>query len=301
MQSILFKNECFTWYNLENPSEKEVQQYLNTFSLTTYTVQDAIEVGHLPKFEHQENFDFVLIRFFGKEERSFTNIIREFSHKIGIFIGENFIITIHQKEVPFWDAILSEIENDKNKAQMVPRKLFYKIVHKTLQTYLPPSIKIAEQIEIYEQSLFTTERQLKLNLKRLYQLKRQSSTCSKLLILSRDVLNEYRVYAKSVASFKDLQELNTKLLHLHSQNTDDLQNLFTLTISVSDQRANEIMKVLTVFSAFFLPLTFITGFYGMNFEFLPGLKDPFGFYSMLAVMFAIVIVIFLWFKRKKFI
>lgn len=301
MNSIFFQNECFTWHNLENPSESEIKKYLDDFNLTSYTVQDALEIGHLPKFEHQENFDFILIRFFEKEPRSYTNIIREFSHKTGIFIGENFILTIHQKEVPFWEAILSELENDKNKANLVPRKLFYKIIHKTLQTYLPPSIKIAEQIEIYEQSLFTTERQLKLNLKRLYQLKRQSSTCSKLLILTRDVLNEYRVYAKSVASFKDLQELNTKLLHLHSQNTDDLQNLFTLTISVSDQRANEIMKVLTVFSAFFLPLTFLTGFYGMNFEFLPGLKDPIGFYLLLGVMLAIVVVIFFWFKRKKFV
>ena len=166
---------------------------------------------------------------------------------------------------------------------------------------MQPSIKIAEQIEIYEQSLFTTERELKLNLKRLYQLKRESSTCTKLLVLMRDVLNEFRSYVKNVASYRDLQELNTKLLHLHAQNTDDLQNLFTLTISVSDQRANEIMKVLTVFSAFFLPLTFLTGFYGMNFEYIPGLKDPKMFYTAIFVMIAIVVVIFLWFKRKKFL
>jgi magnesium transporter len=301
MQSILFKNECFTWYNLENPSESEIKKYLDDFNLTSFTVQDALEIGHLPKFEHQDNFDFILIRFFEKEPRSYTNIIREFSHKIGIFMGDNFVITIHQKEVPFWENIKNEIESDKNKANFTPRKLFYKIVQKTLNTYLPPATKIAEQIEIYEQSLFTTERELKLNLKRLYQLKRQSSTCSKLLILMRDVLNEYRSYSKNVASYRDLQELTSKLLHLHSQNTDDLQNLFTLTISVSDQRANEIMKVLTVFSAFFLPITFITGFYGMNFEYIPGLKDPKMFYTALFIMFVIVLVIFIWFKRKKFL
>lgn len=301
MDSIFFKNECFTWYNLEDPSQEEIQKYLKDFSLTSYTVQDALEIGHLPKFEHQDNFDFILLRFYEKEPRSYTNIIREFSHKIGIFMGENFLITIHQKPVPFWKTIQSELEKDPQQSKFTTRKLFYKIAQRTLNTFLQPSIKIAEQIEIYEQSLFTTERELKLNLKRLYQLKRESSTCTKLLVLMRDVLNEFRSYVKNVASYRDLQELNTKLLHLHAQNTDDLQNLFTLTISVSDQRANEIMKVLTVFSAFFLPLTFLTGFYGMNFEYIPGLKDPKMFYTAIFVMIAIVVVIFLWFKRKKFL
>ncbi len=301
MDTIFFKNKCFTWYDLENPGHQEMQKYLNEFSLTSYTIQDAIEAGHLPKFEHQDNFDFVLVRFYGKEKRSYSNIIREFSHKIGIFIGENFLITIHQKEVPFWDQIIAEIENDKNKENLVPRKLFNKILLKTLNTFLTPSIKISEQIEIYEQSLFTTERELKLNLKRLYQLKRESTTCTKLLILTKDVLNDFKPYIKNVASFKDLQELNTKLLHLHSQNTDDLHNLFTLTISVSDQRANEIMKVLTVFSAFFLPLTFITGFYGMNFDHIPGLHSERGFQLLVGAMLVLIVLIFLWFKRKKFL
>lgn len=301
MKTIFFQNPCFTWYNLENPKEAEIQEYLQEFNLTSYTVQDAIEEGHLPKAEHQENFDFVLVRFYEKEPRSYTNIVREFSHKIGIFMGENFVITIHQKEIPFWEKIKQELENDKNPETLVPRKLFYKIILQTLHTYLAPAIKIAEQIELYEQSLFTTERALKTNLKRLYQLKRESSTCTKLLVLTRDVLNEFKPYAKHLSSYKDLQELNAKLLHLHNQNTDDLQNLFNLTISFTDQRANEIMKVLTVFSAFFLPLTFLTGFYGMNFEFLPGLQSKAGFYLMLWLMIAIVVLIFIWFKRKKFI
>lgn len=301
METLFFKNNCFSWYNLENPGQEEVQKLLDEFSLTYYTVQDALEAGHLPKFEHQDNFDFLLVRFYGKEKRSYSNIVREYSHKIGIFVGENFLITIHQKEVPFWEQLLAELDNDKTRENLVPRKLLYKILLKTLNTYHAPSIKIAEQIEIYEQSLFTTERELKLNLKRLYELKRESNTCSKLLLLMRDVLNEFKPYIKNVASFKDAHELNTKLLHLHSQNTDDLQNLFTLTISVSDQRANEIMKVLTVFSAFFLPLTFITGFYGMNFDFIPGLHSKTGFILLFAIMVAIALVIFIWFKRKKFL
>ncbi len=296
----LFKNNCFTWYNLENPDEATVSEYLTRFSLSTFTVQDALEAGHLPKFEHQDDFDFVLIRFYGKETRSYTNIVREFSHKIGIFIGNDFVLTIHQKAVPFWDEILNELEKDKNKEKLLPKQLFYKIFKKTLNTYSQPAVKISQEIDVYENALFTRQN-TRLDLKKLYKLKRESSTCSKILVLMRDVLNEYKSYVKSVSSFKDLQDHNAKLLHLHNQNTDDLHNLFTLTLSMSDMRANEVMKILTIFSAFFLPLTFIAGIYGMNFRFMPELDYKWGYFIVLGVMLTIVIVIFLWFKRKKFL
>jgi len=290
----------FTWYNLENPNEAVVSEYLNRFSLSSFTVQDAMEPGHLPKFEHQDDFDFVLIRFYGKETRSYANIIREFSHKIGIFLGDSFVITIHQKAVPFWDEIKNELEKDKNKDKLIPKQLFYKIFKKTLNTYSQPAIEISQEIDVYENALFTRQNS-KIDLKKLYKLKRESSTCSKILVLMRDVLNEYKSYVKSVSSFKDLQDHNAKLLHLHNQNTDDLHNLFTLTLSMSDMRANEIMKILTVFSAFFLPLTFIAGIYGMNFHYMPELNYKWGYFIVLGVMLTIIIIIYSWFKRKKFL
>ncbi|SMC37486.1 CorA family divalent cation transporter [Moheibacter sediminis] len=300
MENIFFKNNCFTWYNLENPDETTVSEYLKRFSLSTFTVQDALEAGHLPKFEHQEDFDFILIRFYGKEARSYTNIIREFSHKIGIFIGNDFVITIGQRPIPFLEEIQDEIENDKNRENLLPKQLFYKIFKKTLNTYYQPAVKISQEIDVYENALFTRQNS-KLDLKKLYKLKRESATCSKLLVLMRDVLTEYRAYVKSVSSIKDLQEFNAKLLHLHSQNNDDLHNLFNLTLSMSDLRANEVMKILTIFSAFFLPLTFIAGIYGMNFDFMPELGYKWGYFITLGVMLVIVIVIFSWFKRKKFL
>lgn len=300
MENILFQNNCFTWHNLENPDEKIVSEYLKKFSLSTFTVQDALEAGHLPKFEHQEDFDFILIRFYGKEERSYTNIIREFSHKIGIFLGNDFVITIGQRTVPFLEEIQEELETDKNKENLLPKQLFYKIFKKTLNTYYQPAVKISQEIDVYENALFTRQNS-RLDLKKLYKLKRESSTCAKLLVLMRDVLNEYKSYAKSLSSVKDLQEYNLKLLHLHSQNTDDLHNLFNLTLSMSDLRANEVMKILTIFSAFFLPLTFIAGIYGMNFHFMPELSYKWGYFAVLGIMLIIVIVIYSWFKRKKFL
>lgn len=298
MDNVVFQNEHFAWYNLENPTEEMLAQYLDKFSLNSFTISDTMEPGHLPKFEHHENFEFVLIRFYGKERRSYTNIIREFSHKIGIFIGENFLITVHQKPMPFLNDILDFIKTEKVQDSFLPKNLFYQIVKRTLQTFQAPSVRISEQIDLHEDQLFLKKNK-EVSLAELYKLKRESNTCSKILILTRDVLNEYKSYVKSASSYKDLQEFNAKLIHLHNQNSDDLQNLFHLSLSVSSQRANEIMKLLTIFSAFFLPLTFIVGVYGMNFRFMPELDWHYGYFICLGVMLVVVVVIFLWFKRKK--
>lgn len=301
MKNIFFQNDCFTWHNLHNPDEHTISQYLEDFKLDSFTVQDAMEPGHLPKFEHQENFDFVLIRFFGTENQPYTNIIREFSHKVGIFLGTNFIITVHQKEVPFWDKLRNELNADTNQEKLTSKQLFYKIFRKVLTTYLNPAVNISEEIDQYENTLFT-QSDRKINLNKLYLLKRESSTCSKILILIREVMDEYRAqHIKNSSTFKDLQEYNAKLVQLHTQNTDDLHNLFNLALSVSDQRANEVMKILTIFSAFFLPLSFIAGLYGMNFHYMPELTYKWGYYITLIGMVLVVAIIYFWFKRKKFL
>lgn len=302
MDSLYFKNSNFVWHNLQNPNGEEIEKLIDEFGLSSYTMQDAVEIGHLPKFEHHDDFDFMLLRFYSKDIRSHANLTSEFSHKVGIFMGANFLISIHQKDTPFLNQIKQELANTKTPDQFSVRQLFYKIARGVLNTYLKPAELISRRIEQYEEALFLNEKEMKTNLKTLYQIKRESSSCSKLLNMTRDVLHEFKSYVKNHASFKDLQELNLKALHLHNQNLENLQSLFTLTLSVSDQRSNEIMKVLTVFSAFFLPLTFITGFYGMNFQFLPGLEDgKVGFYTTVIVMLAVSVLIFVWFKRKKFL
>lgn len=199
MDTVFFKNENFTWYNLMNPSKVEMDQFRNEFGLTSYTVNDANEIGHLPKFEHQEQFDFILLRFYIRNKRLHSNQISEFSHKIGIFKGNHFLITMHQEPVPFWDMLKAELDGPNN-SKLTSVKLLYKISEYILNIYFAPSERISKQIEWYEDSLFGFEKELKINLKKLYQLKRESSACNKLLLMTRDVLNEFKIYTQGSIS-----------------------------------------------------------------------------------------------------
>lgn len=301
MNHIFYQNNSFTWYNLKSTTKSEMDDYLEKFNLTSLTIQDAIEAEHLPKYEHQDNFEFVIFRFYNRNQRQYSFVIREFSNKIGIFIGKDFLISVHQKEVPFWEKIKSKLTETNPKHPWTPHRLYLEILRETLNTYLEPAEIIAKKIQEYENSLIDDDREIKMKLKDLYKIKREADVCRTLMMRTHETLLEYKIYAKHKSAFLDLLELNQKLIHLHTQNFNDLQNLFTLTISISDLRSNEIMKILTVFSAFFLPLTFIVGLYGMNFEYMPELGFKWAYFIVLFIMFAIVSIIFFWFKRKKFL
>lgn len=91
------------------------------------------------------------------------------------------------------------------------------------------------------------------------------------------------------------------MLTLYNQILDDVNNLRNLAMAFAGQRTNEVVRVLTVFSVFFMPLTFIVGIYGMNFEFMPELSKRWGYPAVLIFMAIVTFLIYLWFKRKKWL
>ena len=135
----------------------------------------------------------------------------------------------------------------------------------------------------------------------LYYIKRKAAICNKLLMLTGEVINTIRTTDKDLVALQDVKDLHTKLITIYDQAHEDVTNLLNIYLSLSSRKTNEVMKVLTIFSVFFMPLTFIVGIYGMNFEFMPELKSKWGYPSVLIIMVVITILIYTWFKRKKWL
>lgn len=297
---IIFQNQQVKWINLHNPTKQELSEIASQYNFLKLTIEDSLEPGHLPKFESDENIAFLLIRFFDKEQKPQKNIVREFSHKLSIYYGKDFIITVHQRKTD----ILSLIQNGylkKTEPQKITRKgIIYQIISETIKTYEAPAERMDEEIDTLEELVFSNDIN-KLKLQTLYTLKREASACRKILDYTLEALKEYSNINNKTSSLQDLIEDNLKMLHLHTQIIEDVQNLLSIYLSLNSQKSNEIMKTLTVFSAFFLPLTFIVGVYGMNFKYMPELEMKYGYPISLIVMLIIVFVIFTWFKRKKYL
>ena len=297
---IIFQNQHLKWINLHNPSYEELTSIAKEYNFLKLTIADSLEPGHLPKFESDENLSFLLIRYFDKEDTGHSNIVREFSHKLSIYFGKDFIITVYQMD----NMIINKVKNiyiEKTDPYKITRKgIIYNLISEVLKTFEDPANRMDEEIDTLEEMIFTTAID-KLKLHTLYHLKREASACKKILDYTLEALKEYELSNSKTSTLQDLKEDCIKMLHMHTQIVEDVQNLLSIYLSLNSQKSNDIMKTLTIFSAFFLPLTFIVGIYGMNFSYMPELNYKWGYPISLLVMFIIVVIIFTWFKRKRYL
>ncbi len=167
-----------------------------------------------------------------------------------------------------------------------------------METFEQPANFFNDKIDEIEKTIFLTD-YTKVSLEDLYYQKPKTRITKKLLQISQNVINQLEV---SDLSKTALQDIKDKLLSLHlsyDEVMENSNNLLNTYLSVNAQKNNDAMKLLTIFSAFFLPLTFIAGIYGMNFENMPELKWRFGYFIILGVMIIIALIIFSWFKRKR--
>ncbi len=298
---ILFDNNKLKWINLQNPTKIELNEIASKYCFQKLTIEDSLEPGHLPKYESDDsNISFLLIRFFDKEHRMLKNTVREFSHKISIYFGPDIIITVHQKETDIFENIQRKYLSVLDPAKVTSKGILYRIISETIKTYEEPAYLMDEEVNQLEHLIFTDDFR-KIKLPTLYKIKREATACKKILDYMLEALKEYQADNKKTSSSQDLYEENVKMLHLHSQIVDDVQSLLTIYLSLNGQKSNEIMQTLTVFSAFFLPLTFIAGIYGMNFDFMPELNYKLGYPICLLVMLLVVIFIYFWFKKKRYL
>jgi magnesium transporter len=285
-----------TWIDVSQPDEKELLQIAEEFKLHPYTVRDSMEAGHLPKIESVDNVTFIITRLYHPQPKG-TNSIQEITSKIAIFYASNFVITIHRVDLPF----LAEIKKRfQNKADATPLKILTHLLWQVIHTYEKPSDELMHDVDGYESRIFLKQHIPNLQ-ESLYYLKRKAENSRRMLALTTDVINNVRSGQKNNPFLQDVQDLHTKLFTKYDQVLSSINNLLNVYISLSAQRTNEIMKVMTLFSAFFMPLTFLVGVYGMNFEFMPELSQKWAYPVVWIVMVAISAIIFFWFRRKRWL
>ena len=303
-QQLLTQQEAhFTWLDITNPSAAELQAVAEQYSLPDALVRDCLEPTHLPKFEATNGLSFVILRVFSMPESTQADTIQELSTKIAVFYTADFLITVHRRPHP----VLSELKNVARAPGQecnTPAEVAIHLVRYALDSYVQPALTLTKELDDYEAEIFL-KREVPNALQGLYFLKRKASAAKQLLLLTRDILLMLRRQTASatvhVTLLQDTQDLQVKVETLYQQLDGAATNLMNLYLSLSSQRTNEAMRVLTVFSAFFLPLTFIAGIYGMNFNYMPELTWKFGYPVSIMSMVVISVGIYVWFRRKGWI
>lgn len=289
-KEIQFDN--FIWIDIHQPDQKGLDKISEKFNLDYFQIKDSLEIGHLPKFEKQQNYNFLILRAFTANSEDRITNINELSNKIAFFYNDKKIITVHRGEFGFLENIPPTFEYSED--------LLIFIMQKMVATFVEPSKLLSDKIDEIEKTIFL-KNYTKISLEDLYFHKSQTRITKKLLQITQGVVNQIEVSDKAKSALQDIKDKLLSLILNYDEVTEDSNNLLNTYLSVNAQKSNDVMKLLTIFSAFFLPLTFIAGIYGMNFEHMPELKWPMGYFLTLGVMALVAIVIFVWFKRKRII
>ncbi|MFD2514794.1 CorA family divalent cation transporter [Pontibacter locisalis] len=283
------------WIDLESPTKEELQDLAQEHGLHRSSVIDSLQPEHLPKYEAIGDIDFMIARVFDNRAHREADTIQELTNKIAIFFSEKYVITIHRNPSDLIEQVKEKyLGTDLIK---MPQDLLIRLIKNVLKSYEEPAQKLADELDYYETKTFLNQRMPPLT-KGLYHLKRKATVCRRVLRLSEVILSNLNLKGFQPTDIQDLKDLYVHLVTQYEEVNDGTNNLINTYISLSSQRTNEVMRVLTIFSAFFLPLTFIVGVYGMNFEFMPELEEKYGYPAVVGVMVVVTFSIYQWFRRK---
>lgn len=284
--------DSFIWIDISHPDFNNLNKLAEEYQLDYFQIRDSLEQGHLPKFETHGNYNFMILRAFTANVNDRITNISELSNKVAFFFSDNRLITVHRNEFDFLKKLDISCQNSE--------ELLIAIIHKMIDTFEEPSNYLSIQVDNFEKNIFL-KNDAKISLEDLYFQKSQTRISKKLLQITQNVINEMEVSQASKSALQDIKDRLLSLILTYDEVADDSNNLMNTYLSVSAQKSNDVMKLLTIFSAFFLPLTFIAGIYGMNFENMPELTWRMGYFLTLGVMAVVCIIIYLWFKRKRII
>lgn len=294
---VLFQNEHCDWIDVQAPTKEDLAFLHQKYNINTLLLEDTLDPNHLPKFEQDEEVLFFLTRENINSGKTGINNISNISTKLGMFLTGNMILTVHRMKTISITACVSELKSVKE--SVTRDKIALRLALKIIETYDNESKKIADTLEDMENDLFLKNKNNSEQIRRLYRLKRKSFLNSKLLTISTEWVKNFHRLELSDAEVTDLLDKHKDVVadfdHLSTQTT----SLISTFLALSDQKANQVMKLLAMYSVYFLPITFIAGVYGMNFEHMPELSQPYAYYFTLAFMLGIVVFTYIYFRTKK--
>ena len=294
----------FVWVDVVDPTPNELADVARRYSLHPTSVEDSLDPKHLPKYERIGSTTFIIVRAIDAAAPGDCSTLHELTRKVAIFYGTDFLITIHRTEQPFLTEIIQEYRSTALPDGVVERRkgflprLLIEIVNGAIGTYQKPLEDAESAIDKFEATVFG-EHEFSGLLRRIYLVKRRITLMRRMLLHTLDAVKKLVPGSEPTAPlYQDLRE-NAESMHFFSEELlEDVNNLLSIQLALASHRTNEVVRVLTVFSVFFLPLTFIVGIYGMNFQYMPELRERWGYPAVLAAMGFLTLVIGLWFRRR---
>jgi magnesium transporter len=303
--------ECFpfkdkptiSWINIDGLHDVEVVEKIGKqFGLHPLILEDIVHTGQRPKLEDFGDHIFIVLKMlYYNEEKGELE-----AEQISLIFGENFVISFQERVGDIFEPLRERIRKGKGRVRKAGADyLAYALLDSIVDNYFVILEQLGEKIEDAEQELAvdpTVE-----TLQSIRTFKKEMIFLRKSIWPLREVVNSLErgesslINESTLIYLRDVYDHTIQIIDTVESYRDMLSGMLDVYLSIISNKMNEVMKVLTIFAAIFIPLTFVAGVYGMNFSFMPELGWQWGYFAALLVMAVIGAILIVYFKRKRWL
>jgi magnesium transporter len=296
-----FKDTMIKWINVEGVHNTELIEKLGKmYNIHPLTMEDIVHIDQRPKFEDYDHYLVAILKMIKYD----TEVHGE---QLSLVLFKDTVISFQEPEGgDAFDIIRTRLRQAKGRVRKLGADyLFYALMDAVVDWYFNAIEKIGDKVEAIEEEIINHPKPE--SLIQLYNMKREVIYLRKQVWPLRDMINNLLrsdsefITANTQLFFRDLQDHSTRIIDTVETYRDLLSGMMDIYLSTNSNKMNEVMKLLTIMSSIFIPVTFIAGVYGMNFNFMPELKSPYGYAGIWLVMLSIMGGLVYYFKKKKWL
>lgn len=282
------------WVDFDRPKEEEIALLHSFFEFHPLAIEDCLHGLQRPKLNYYDDYTFFVLHAISEENLE--------ANELNMFFGENYVVTFHFEE-------LQELEDARDRIILNPTKweeghvfTAYQVIDKIVDNYFPILYKIEDHLNDIEEKLSPSTIHLSMDF--VFDVRSDLLRLRRTIIPMRELLyrmlsSEKLAFSKHERTyFSDIHDHLLRLAEILEMNRELTADIRDSQLSINSNQMNRIMMTLTIISSIFIPLTFIAGVYGMNFDNMPELSWRYSYVAVLVTMLGIGIAMLLWFKRK---
>ncbi|MBN1885314.1 MAG: magnesium/cobalt transporter CorA [Candidatus Krumholzibacteriota bacterium] len=302
--------ECFpfretpsvTWVNIDGVHDVELLTKLgDRFGIHPLVLEDLASTGQRPKLEVFDNLLFIVLRMLSVDGGGELD-----GEQVSLLVGENFIISFQERPGDVFEPVRDRLRTSRGRIRRVgPDYLAYALIDIIVDNYFTILEVAGDRIEDLDEAM--VEEPSMHELATIRTLKKEMIFLRKSIWPLREVVSGLErsesplVHESTVVYLRDVYDHTVQVIDTVESLRDMTAGLLDLYLSSVSNRMNEVMKVLTIIATIFIPLTFIAGIYGMNFERMPELKLAWGYPAALGAMLVVGVVMIVYFRRRHWL
>ncbi|MGV8161823.1 MAG: magnesium/cobalt transporter CorA [Candidatus Nanoarchaeia archaeon] len=297
------KTNSVTWINFDGVHNPQLIEAVGKeFCLHPLVMEDILNTDQRSKIDDYEDYIYIVARMF----YNIRGIEEIHSEQISIIIGKNFVLSFQETEGDIFDILRDRLKLNKGKVRKLGSDyLGYSLLDLLVDNYFSIMEKMGEDLETIEDAL--AEEPDPSTLQRIHNIKQRMIFLRKSVWPLREAISKFQrlenplITPETRIYLRDVYDHTIQVIDTIESYRDTTSSMIDIYLSSISYKMNEIMKVLTIISTIFIPLTFIAGVYGMNFEFMPEITWKYGYFVILGFMAIVGVTMLYYFKKRKWI